>query len=133
MFTILVGIVGFFFVPSTPRDSQILTEHQKESTSIHILLPARIDLTIYRLIMRRLEKDRPSISSTVKFSLKEVVRSLGSPHVIMVSLMAFMVGTMSYGLDIFLPSIVSQLGFSRNSTQLLSVGPLAAGFIGKCF
>jgi len=110
LFTILVGIIGFFFVPSTPRDSQILTEHQKE------------------LIMRRLEKDRPSISSAVKFSLKEVVRSLGSPHVIMASIMQFMVGTLGYGLAVFLPSIVSQLGFSPNATQLLSVGPFAAGF-----
>ena len=83
--------------------------------------------------MRRLEIDRPSITSAVKFSLKDVMRSLGSPHVIMVSTMVFMIGVMSYGLAIFLPSIVSQLGFSPNATQLLSVGPFTAGFIGECF
>ena len=77
--------------------------------------------------------DRPSISSAVKFSLKEVMRSVGSPHVIMVTIMVFMVGTMGYGLAVFLPSIVSQLGFSPNATQLLSVGPSMAGFIGECF
>ena len=82
--------------------------------------------------MRRLEKDRPSITSAVKFSLKEVMRSVGSPHVIMVSIMAFtMTGMMGYGLAIFLPSIVSQLGFSPNATQLLTVGPLTTGFIGE--
>ena len=83
--------------------------------------------------MKRLEKDRPSISSAVKFSLKEVMRSLGSPHVIMLSIMVFMVGMMSYGLAVFLPSIVNQLGFSPNTTQLLSVGPFTAGFLGECF
>jgi hypothetical protein len=77
--------------------------------------------------------DRPSISSAVKFSLKEVMRSAGSPHVIMVFIMSFMTGTMIYGLAIFLPSIVNQLGFSPNVTQLLSVGPYAAGFIGESF
>ena len=37
------------------------------------------------------------------------------------------------GLALFLPSIVMQLGFSPNKTQLLSVGPFAAGFIGEWF
>ena len=40
---------------------------------------------------------------------------------------------MLYGLALFLPSIVSQLGFSPNKTQLLSVGPFAAGFFGERF
>ena len=51
----------------------------------------------------------------------------------MVFIMFFMVGTMLYGLALFLPSIVSQLGFSPNKTQLLSVGPFAAGFFGERF
>ena len=83
--------------------------------------------------MRRLERDRPSIALPVKFSLKEVMRSVGSPHVIMISILMFMVGTMGYGLSVFLPSTVNQLGFSPNATQLLSVGPSTAGFFGECF
>jgi hypothetical protein len=51
----------------------------------------------------------------------------------MVSTMLFMTGMMGYGLAIFLPSIVSQLGFSPSASQLLSVGPFMAGFIGECF
>ena len=134
MFTILVGVIGFFFVPSTPRDSLFLTEYQKEFVlNSYITSPARIDLNIFRLIIRRLERDRPFITSGVKFSFKEVMRSVGSPHVIMVSTMQFMTGVMSYGLAVFLPSIVRQLGFSPNTTQLLSVGPFTAGFLGECF
>ena len=82
--------------------------------------------------MKRLEMDRPSITSAVKFSLKEVMRSVGSPHVIIISIIVFMTGMMGYGLAVFLPSIVSQLGFSPSATQLLSVGPFTAGFIGGC-
>ena len=83
--------------------------------------------------MRRLEKDRPSIALVERFSFKEVMRSACSPHVIMVVTMTFMTGMMGYGLTLFLPSIVSQLGFSPNKTQLLSVGPFATGFLGECF
>ena len=51
----------------------------------------------------------------------------------MVVIMFFMVGTTLYGLAFFLPSIVNQLGFSVNKTQLLSVGPFVVGFIGAYF
>ena len=49
----------------------------------------------------------------------------------MVLIMFFMAGTLHFGLALFLPSIVSQLGFSPNKTQLLSVGPFVAGFFGE--
>ena len=83
--------------------------------------------------MRRLERDRPSISSPVKFSLKEVMRSVGSPHVIITIIISFMDGTMLYGLGVFLPSIINELGFDANKTQLLSAGPFTAGYLGECF
>jgi MFS family permease len=110
LFSVVVGLLSYFVVPSTPRDSKFLSESQKD------------------IIMSRLERDRPSIKQVDKFTFKEVMRSACSPHVIMVFIMFFMVGTMLYGLALFLPSIVSQLGFSPNKTQLLSVGPFAAGF-----
>ena len=87
--------------------------------------------------MKRLERDRPFIMPFIKpadsFSFKEVLRSASSPHVILVFIMFFMAGTMLYGLALFLPSIVNQLGFSSNKSQLLSVGPFAAGFFGEQF
>ena len=86
--------------------------------------------TMFSIIMSRLEKDRQSIKTEDKFTFKEVMRSVCSPHVIMVFIVFYMVGAMLYGLAYFLPSIVNQLGFSSNKTQLLSVGPFAVGFFG---
>ena len=83
--------------------------------------------------MSRLERDRPSIKPVDKFTYKEVIRSVSSPHVIMLFLISFMVGMLLYGLALFLPSIVNQLGFSPNNSQLLSVGPFVGGFIGERF
>ena len=68
-----------------------------------------------------------------KFTFKEIMRSIISPHVIMVFITFFMVGTTLYGLAFFLPSIVNQLGFSANKSQLLSVGPFVVGFFGAYF
>ena len=81
--------------------------------------------------MRRLENDRPSIVPNDHFTFCEVLRSFTSPHVIIIFIMFFFTGTTLYGLALFLPSIVNQLGFSPNKTQLLTVGPFAAGFFGK--
>jgi len=80
--------------------------------------------------MARLERDRPSIKPSDKFSGSEILRSLRSPHVTIILIIAFMNGTCVYGVASFLPSIVRELGFSRNKTQLLSVGPFATGFFG---
>ena len=43
--------------------------------------------------------------------------------------MGFLVGSMANGLAFFLPTIVSELGFSATHTQLLSVAPFATGFV----
>ena len=96
-----------------------------------VYIPHVLNSSMFSIIMGRLERDRPSIKPVDKFTFKEVMRSASSPHVIMVFIMFFMTGTMLYGLALFLPSIVSQLGFSATKTQLLSVGPFAAGFFGE--
>ena len=82
--------------------------------------------------MRRLERDRPFIRPLDVFSFKEILRAAISPHVVITSIIVFMAGTMAYGLAFFLPSIVNQLGFSPAHSQLLTVGPFAAAFVGEC-
>jgi sugar phosphate permease len=110
LFSVLMGIAGFFLVPSTPRGSKFLTDIEKD------------------MIERRLEKDRPSINTADKFTPQEIFRSLKSPHVVLLFFIFFVKGTTLSGLALFLPSIVNQLGFSAAKTQLLSVGPFATTF-----
>ena len=83
--------------------------------------------------MRRLERDRPSFTLVDTFTFKEVIKSASSPHVIIVLIMEFMNGMMIFGSTFFLPSIINELGFSPNKTQLLSVGPYATATLGECF
>ncbi|KAF9003195.1 MFS general substrate transporter [Hymenopellis radicata] len=110
IFSTLVGVAGFFLTPSTPYEVLGLSDAEKD------------------ILVRRLEIDRPSITPDDRFSFLEVLKALKSPHVIMVFMMFYMLGTTLYGLGLFLPSLVKQLGFSATKSQLLSVGPFAAGF-----
>ena len=89
-----------------------------------------ISILTYRIITERLACDRPAIYAHQSFSFKEVFCSLTSPHVIISFVILFCHGTILYGLALFLPSIVNQLGFSPKKTQLISVGPYAVAFIG---
>ena len=79
--------------------------------------------------MARLERDRPSIKPADKFSGIEILRSIRSPHVIIIFVVPCMVETCLLVLGLFLPSIVGETGFSQNKTQL-SVGPFAVEFFG---
>ncbi|KAK7682361.1 hypothetical protein QCA50_014566 [Cerrena zonata] len=111
LFTVVVGLISYFLVPSTPQDSRFLTQTQKD------------------LITRRLARDRPTVAVHEPFSMWEVYRALSSPHVIIAFLMFFGNGLTVYAQALFLPSIVRQLGFSATRTQLLSVPPFAVAFI----
>lgn len=79
--------------------------------------------------MARLEQDRLFINPLDEFKWKYVTQSFTSPHVILAFMIYFMGGTNLFGLALFLPSIVNQLGNSPNKSQLLSVGPFGAAFV----
>ncbi|CAL1707480.1 unnamed protein product [Somion occarium] len=74
LFTVLVGVVAFFLVPSTLQDSKFLTQRQKD------------------IIMVRLARDRPAVNVVEEFSVKEIMRSLRSPHVILLFIQLFCTG-----------------------------------------
>ncbi|KAF5391364.1 hypothetical protein D9757_001855 [Collybiopsis confluens] len=110
-FSVLMGILGFFIIPSTPQEVKFMSLEMKE------------------LLARRLARDNPTLRNNQDdFSFREVARSLKSPHVLLLFAVFYGIGTVLYGQALFLPSIVNQLGFSPNKTQLLSVGPFAGGF-----
>lgn len=81
--------------------------------------------------MARLERDRPFVNPLDHFSIKYVFQAIKSPHVLLIILIYFMGGTNLFGLALFLPTIVKELGHSSNRSQLLSVGPFAVGFVGE--
>ncbi|KAF9038139.1 MFS general substrate transporter [Panaeolus papilionaceus] len=111
LFTVLVGVAGFFLVPRTPRQSRFLTEAEKDA------------------IIRRLERSKPLDKHVDRFTFKQLVQSIISPHVMFIFVIFFTSGSIVLGLSNFLPSIVRQLGFTPTRSQLLTVGPFGAAFV----
>ncbi|KAF9008855.1 hypothetical protein BDQ17DRAFT_81584 [Cyathus striatus] len=79
-------------------------------------------------IVQSSERNRPSVNPSDHFSHNRIIHLLRFPHAVLLFVMFFMLGATLYGLVLFLPSRVNPLGFSPNKSQLLSVGPFAAGF-----
>ncbi|KAF5329232.1 hypothetical protein D9619_009310 [Psilocybe cf. subviscida] len=115
LFTVVCGLASFFLVPLTPRHSKALSLYEKD------------------MVMARLERDRPFVNPLDHFSFKYVLQAIKSPHVLLIIVIYFMGGTNLFGLALFLPTIVKELGHSANRSQLLSVGPFAVGFVVTVF
>jgi len=64
--------------------------------------------------------------------LKQIICSLTSPHVVLVFIMMFMLGTLYYDLASFLYYTVTLLGFDYLKSQLLILAPTAVGFVVAC-
>lgn len=126
----MVGLLSFFILPSTPSDVRWLTQEEREYVDFDLM--NLLNLTHEpSVITKRLVHDRPTTSPIDSFSIREIFNALTSPHVFFVFVCLFMNGVTLYGLALFLPTIVSELGFSATHTQLVSVGPFAAAFVCK--
>jgi len=127
-----MGLISFFLVPATPQQARFLTQEEKECVKPGKLRSGTLPITMFSsAIERRLQSDRPLIGAKEAFSVRDIIAAILSPHVCIMIVALFIGGTMLFGLALFLPSIVRQLGFSPLRTQLLSVGPFAVGFIGE--
>ena len=127
----LLRSLEFFlsFLSRHPRKKSNILHHLKDSKRLFIRSSSRkLSYLSFRVICQRLLRDRSTAGPIDHFSMRDISSSLRSPHVLLNMISFFMAGNMLYGLAIFLPSIVSRLGFSSTHTQLLSVGPFAAGF-----
>lgn len=109
--TTVVGFLGFFLVPASPEHAWVLSVEEK------------------RAVMKVLAADKPPIGFEETFAFREIPRAFFSPHVFFVFVVFILGGAVGNGLAIFVPSIINDLEFTPNQSQLLSVGPFGAAFV----
>jgi len=113
--TVLFGILTIFFFPHTPGDCKFLTKDE-------------IYAATYRM---KLDSHGAISTSDVrqeKFSWHWVKLALNL-NTILLSIDFFAVITPIYSFSLFLPTIISAMGYSKVNANLLSVPPNAAAFI----
>jgi hypothetical protein len=109
------GIIVIFFLPHTPNDAKFLSEEERKYAA------------------DRLRADSHGASDTdakyEEFSWVSVRQAVLNWNTALMSFNFFLLITPIYSYSLFLPTIISALGFSDVVTQLLTVPPNICGFV----
>jgi hypothetical protein len=114
LFTVLFGVALFFLLPGSPSTCRFLSARQRQ------------------LVTRRLAIDTPGGKEAIDdeaFSWTEVKKSLTSPHVLLLGVSMWGLGTSLYALAYFIPTIVATFNYNTVQTQLLTVPPFVSAFL----
>lgn len=114
--TVLVGITAFFFLPHTPAQCKFLTPEEKNFT-VHML-----------------NHDLSGATSSEQvddehFNWPAVRMAIFNINTLVMSLNFFLILIPIYSFSLFLPSIISGLGYTRVRAQLLTVPPNFLAFL----
>ena len=110
LLTVVVSVIAYFFVANYPATAKFITE--KERTAIYTRLESNSDAT-----------------RNEGFSWGNVVHAFRDPKIWLYGLGFHTMSLPLYTLSLFLPSIITGLGYTAAQAQLLTVPPYAAAFI----
>ncbi|KAL8663995.1 MAG: hypothetical protein Q9202_003412 [Teloschistes flavicans] len=113
--TIAYGLVTIFFLPATPSHARFLSEAEREAA-------------VHRMGLDAHGATQASKVESEKFSWHWVRMAILNVNTIVLSLNFFAIITPIYSFSLFLPTIISSLGYSSVKAQLFTVPPNMAGF-----
>ncbi|TBU21809.1 MFS general substrate transporter [Dichomitus squalens] len=105
--TFIVAIFAWFYMSDYPENASFLTKLERE------------------WLVETIKQDSTGLSK--EFKRKFVFQALRDPHVWMLFGIHFCLIIPAYAFSLFLPTMITGLGFSSSKAQLLSVPPNAAG------
>ena len=114
--TVCFGIMTLFFLPHTPSQAGFLSREERAAAVARLRLDAH-------------GASKESDLESEKFSWRWVRMALLNVNTILLSLNFFAIITPIYSFSLFLPTIISSLGYSSVIAQLFTVPPNVAGFL----
>ncbi|KAK3994184.1 putative transporter [Cladorrhinum sp. PSN332] len=112
--TVVFGIVCFFFMPDTPGMARFLTDEEREWALKRMRIDASGSTT--------LDVDNE------EFDWYWVWMTLKSPQMYLCAAIWFFLLVPLYSFSLFLPTIISGMGYRSTTAQLFTVPPNMAGF-----
>ncbi|KAI1847859.1 hypothetical protein JX265_013901 [Neoarthrinium moseri] len=110
IFTVVVAVAAFWFIHNYPNTSTFLNDDERE------------------LIQQRLSSDSDATNEE-HFTWAAVVEALKDPSCWLYGLGFHTMSLPLYTLSLFLPTIITNLGYTAAKSQLLTVPPYAFAFI----
>ncbi|PCH43295.1 MFS general substrate transporter [Wolfiporia cocos MD-104 SS10] len=109
LLTSLIAIISYFFMHDYPETATFLTETERE------------------WLVETIRKDTAGLDKTFKW--KFLFQALKDPHSYMLMATYIFIVIPTYALALFLPTIISGLGYSEGHAQLLAVPPYVGGCV----
>ena len=108
--TVVVSVAAYFFIYDYPATARFLTPKERE------------------YVLARL-KDDSDATRDEKFTWAGARQALKDPKIYLYGLCYFTASLPAFTLNLFLPIIISGLGYSSTQAQLLSIPPNAIAFV----
>jgi len=109
-----VSISAYFFIDNYPATAKFLTHKERE------------------YVLAQLKEDSDATRDE-KFAWSGVVQALKDPKIYLFGLCAHTLSLPVYTLSLFLPTIITGLGYSSTQAQLLSIPPYVIAFIATMY
>ncbi|GAA5895188.1 uncharacterized protein JCM6883_002346 [Sporobolomyces salmoneus] len=114
MFTVLIGVSAYWWIPGYPREAKFLSDRERS------------------ILISRLQSDGDS-GDEEPFSWNGVWQALKDPLVNAYGWLFHAFAFSLYSLSLFLPSIIAELGFASWKAQLMTVPVYATAFVAILF
>ncbi|GAA5903872.1 hypothetical protein JCM6882_001336 [Rhodosporidiobolus microsporus] len=115
LFTVLVGVTAYWWVPGYPHEAKFLSPRE------------------HQVLLARLASNGNDSADLEPFSWDGVWQALKDPLVLAYSFLFHGFAFPLYSLSLFLPTIISQLGYVSWKAQLMTVPVYALAFLGILF
>lgn len=110
LLTVVVSVAAYFFIYGYPATAKFLTPKEREH------------------VIARLKGDSDAVREE-KFTWGGVIQALKDPKVWLYGLCFHTINLPICTLGIFLPTIITELGYTAAQAQLLSIPPFVAAFV----
>ena len=114
--TVVFGLISMLFLPNTPGSAKFLTAHEQA-------------VAVHRLVFDQHGAAAASVVEQEKNSFKYMRMAIFNINTIVLSVLFLCILIPIYSYSLFLPTIISGLGYKRVTAQLFTVPPNALGFI----
>ena len=110
LLTVVTSVSAYFFIHNYPATARFLSSEEKE------------------YVLERLKKDSDAAHNEM-FTWAGVYQALKDPKIYLYGLCYHTAGLPGYTINLFLPTIINDLGYSATQAQLLSIPPYVIAFV----
>lgn len=130
--TVILGVALFFFLPDSIKSSKFLSDHEREVAEARLYrakIDQRLSLEDEKAAQNASLAQRIKFAVQTHFNFKNGLDALRDPVSYINAVLLFIVNNGFASIPVYLPTILSQMGYTALRAQAFSAPPYAAAFV----